>query len=274
MGRYYHRRGQSRGRAYSPGSEAARRHIEEAKRFSKELGGIDNDVKGYFFRLTPAQLEPILDEYGQIHGLSARNYAEKTIAKWSSGRTHMSGMVAERLFNLLPPRMPLSEKYDLVKNLWEHVCPRTTHAFLVGPEGDGLVLETRVRDYLVSTVTGHAIPETMEKRFEWLSSGDVKVKQQLLNNLRAMERNLVLDTIREELPIFLAQIRNNGKVMSRVTRTLRIGKHECVVAFDPKASGITDSIYVPALPKTGSALPSWLWWIAGGAILLFLITKR
>jgi hypothetical protein len=114
MGHHYHHRSQPRGRAYSRGSEAARRHIEEAKRFSNEIGGIDDDVKKYFFRLTPTQLEPILDEYGQIHGLSARDYAEKTIAKWSSGRTHMSGMVAARLFNLLPPRMPLSEKYDLV----------------------------------------------------------------------------------------------------------------------------------------------------------------
>jgi hypothetical protein len=274
MGRRYHRRGHSRGRAYSPGSEAARRHIEEAKRFSSELGGIDDDVKSYFFCLTPAQLGPILDEYGQIHGSSARDYAEKTITKWSSGRTHMSGMVAERLFNLLPPRMPLSEKYDLVKNLWDHVCPKTTHAFLVGPDSDGVILETRVRDYLMGVVTGHAIPEAIEKRFAWLSSGDVKVKQQLLNHLRAMERNLVLDTIRDELPIFLAQIRNNGKVTGRVTRTLRIGKHECVVAFDPNAFGITEATHVPALPKIRFVIPNWLYWVVGGAILLFLIMKR
>jgi hypothetical protein len=274
MGRHYPRRGHSRGRAYNPGSEAARRHIEEAKRFSNELGGIDDDVKSYFFRLTPAQLRPILDEYGQIHGLSARDYAEKTIAKWSSGRTHMSGMVAERLFNLLPPRMPLSEKYDLVKNLWDHVCLKTTHAFLVGPDGDRTVLETRVRNYLVGVVTGHTIPEAMEKRFVWLSSGDVKVKQQLLNHLRAMERNLVLDTIRDELPVFLTQIHNNGKITGRVTRTLRIGKHECVVAFDPRASGITEAIHVPVPPKTRFAIPSWLWWLVGGVILVFLMTKR
>ena len=51
----------------------------------------------------------------------AREYAANTIPKWRTGRVQMGGMIAERLFNLLPPRMPLAVKYKLVEGLWHHV---------------------------------------------------------------------------------------------------------------------------------------------------------
>ena len=45
------------------------------------------------------------------------NMRPTIIPKWRTGRVQMSGMVAERLFNLLPPRMPLGVKYKLVEGL-------------------------------------------------------------------------------------------------------------------------------------------------------------
>ena len=43
--------------------------------------------------------------------------AKKAIQKWKTGTVHMSGTVAERLFKLLPPRMPLADKYQLFESL-------------------------------------------------------------------------------------------------------------------------------------------------------------
>jgi hypothetical protein len=100
------------------GRERAMAHIAAANRLSSELGGTDKDVKTYFFELPPEALRNVLDEYQHQYGLTKRAYAETTIAKWKSGRVQMSGEVAERLYSLLPPRMPLAVKYRLTEGLW------------------------------------------------------------------------------------------------------------------------------------------------------------
>ena len=96
--------------SYDAGSEIARRHIREAEQFSSEMGGTDVDVKEYFFGLSNKQLEPILVEYGKSHGALAEAYARETMPNWRSENRRMSGMIAKRLFSLLPPRMPLKKK--------------------------------------------------------------------------------------------------------------------------------------------------------------------
>ena len=83
----------------SIGREKAREHIQEAEALSRELGGTDQDVKEYFFSLSPNQLSGILDKYEQQNGEKAREYAEETFPKWKNGQVHMSGKVAERLPN-------------------------------------------------------------------------------------------------------------------------------------------------------------------------------
>src|ERR1700736_6004601 len=91
-------------RSRSYGRERALEHIAAGERLSAELGGMDKGVKDYFFNLSPEDLSTLLDDYQSKYGSKAREYAAKTIRNWSSGRVKMSGMVAARLFNLLPPR--------------------------------------------------------------------------------------------------------------------------------------------------------------------------
>src|SRR5687767_12306685 len=98
-------------RYVDPGIERARQHIAEAQALSAELGGTDEDVKQYFFTLSPEKLSLVLDAYQRKHGLERRVYAEQTLPRWRSGRVHMSGMVASRLYSLLPPLMPLEAKF-------------------------------------------------------------------------------------------------------------------------------------------------------------------
>jgi hypothetical protein len=62
----------------------------------------------------------------------ARDYAERTIAKWKSNRVHMAGQTAERLFRLLPLQMPLESKYRLIENLWNHVGTTTRKTLRIG----------------------------------------------------------------------------------------------------------------------------------------------
>ena len=106
------------------------------ERITAQLGGMDQAVKAYFFSLSPVELTAILDDYQRAYGSKASEYATDTIPKWRTGRVQMSGMVAERLFNLLPPRMPLGVKYKLVEGLWHHVGPSSKHRIRVGADAN------------------------------------------------------------------------------------------------------------------------------------------
>jgi hypothetical protein len=201
MGRHHYRR--SYGRSRSIGHERALQHIEEARQLTIELGGTDQDVKQYFFGLSPAQLRSVLDEYGRKHGADARDYAEKTFDKWRAGQVQMGGQTATRLFSLLPPRMPLPIKYRLIENLWNHVGPKSKKTLRVGLDANIEQVLDAVRSHIDDVIIHYKIPENLERRFDWLAAGDSHVKQELLNHLRSMEKALVVDGARARLPVML-----------------------------------------------------------------------
>ena len=161
MGRRYRGRYSYRSRT-DIGHEIARQHIEDAKRLTEELGGTDQDVKQYFFALSPKALNSLLDEYERKHGREPRLYAEQTMPKWRSGGVRMSGTVAERLFNLLPPRMPLPEKYKLVETLWKHVGPRSKRIVRLGLDAGIDDVIDAVRKYMNDVVVHYNIPSSLE----------------------------------------------------------------------------------------------------------------
>ncbi len=52
----------------------------------------------------------------------------------------------------------------------------------------------------------YKIPKDLERRFEWLAGGDSRVKQELLNHLRHMEKSLFVEGARLQLPVLLAHL--------------------------------------------------------------------
>lgn len=274
MARRYRSRGYG---TYDAGAEAARRHIEAARELSRELGGTDKDVKEYFFKLPQNKLDVILREYGRLYGSSAKSYAEQTMPKWRSGRTQMSGLVAERLFNLLPPRMPLSAKYQLTENLWEHFGPRSKKRLRIGLDAGVDEAVEAVRAHFDEVVLHYKIPDQLERRFNWLSAGDVSVKQELLNHLRSKERLLLSEGARMQLPMMLSHMRGDiaGRT-SRMAQTLKIGNHELELLIDPKAQGVSLEEYV--FERSGGSIADWdhwglVFWIAIMVALYFWATS-
>ena len=193
----------ARRRQYSntKGKRAALRHIEEAREFTEEIGGSDLDVKKYFFSLSDIELAPILSEYGEDFGSKAEDYARETLPKWKSGNREMSGIVCKRLFGLLPPRMPLKKKYELAENIWKHFGPSSDNSYQIGPNTPISSVEKLIFSKLVEVVTEYSIPENVHNRFSWLSDGDVKAKEDLLNYFRQLEKTLLSEKINSELPI-------------------------------------------------------------------------
>lgn len=272
MGRSGYRKGRYRSYGLrSIGHERALEHIRQADALSRELGGTDQDVKEYFFSLSPAQLNEILDKYERKYKRSAREYAEKTLPSWKSGKVHMSGMVAERLFNLLPPTMPLEVKLRLTESLWKHVGPSSSKKYYVGHDVNIEEISQRVKDHLEEVVTHYQIPSSMEARFDWLSQGDVGVKQQLLNHFRQLEKQLLSDALKSQLPVLLNHLNSEkGNLTTHTAQVLKVGKHEVQVIVNDRVSGVSES--APVRPSESSDY-SWIWWIAGIIFVLWLLSK-
>jgi hypothetical protein len=269
MSAYYNRRSYSR---RSIGHERALEHIRQAKELSRELGGTDEDVKKYFFNLPAEKLNAVLDSYEKTYGRQAREYAMSTLPKWKSGQVSMSGMNATRLFNLLPPIMPLETKFKLIESLWSHVGPSSKKVYYYGPDVDVDEVATVVGDYLDQTVHNYSIPDSFERRFNWLAQGDSTVKQQLLNFFRQREKEILESVIRSKLPILVKTISAaNGQYSTRAKQTLVVGKHEVHLIYAKKAKGLTEVL--PTEYDVSGTLGCLFWLIAGAAFFYFAYLK-
>jgi hypothetical protein len=219
-------------RSRSYGRKRALEHIAAAKRLTAELGGMDQAVKAYFFSLPPVELTAILDDYQRAYGSKAHQYATQTIPKWRTGRRKMSGEVAARLFNLLPPRMPLGVKYKLVEGLWHHVGPSSKHRIRVGADANVAEVIELARSKITEFVVNYKIPGSLESRFNWLSAGDVSVKQILLSHVQEVEKTIVLEAVRAQVPVMVEHLRSAGSHTGRLAQIVRVGKHELELLMD------------------------------------------
>ena len=258
----YHTYGSS-----SSGHERALQHIREAEALTRELGGTDEDVKKYFFSLSVLQLKAILDKYEKQYGNSARLYAEETLPKWRRGQVHMSGMVAERIFNLLPPTMPVETKFQLIDSLWKHVGPSSTKIYHIGIDADLEDVTRRVKEHLEEVVIKYDIPNYMEARFHWLSQGDVEIKQQLLNYFRQQEKLLLSKAIQIQLPVLMKHLKSEkGTLTTHVAQILKVGKHEVRVVFNKYVKGISETAPV-------RRDYSWIWTIFWIIFVFWLLNR-
>lgn len=258
----------------SNGREAAKRHIREAEEFSREMGGSDRDVKAYFFGLDDFELDAIFSEYGSKYGWKAEDYARSTIDNWRTGATKMSGLVAKRLFSFLPSRMPLNDKYQLAENIWIHFGPSSRHSFMVGPATDLHLIASTVQEKLDATVTSYDIPENIKKRFDWLSHGDVSVKEQLLNHFRQLEKEVARQKLFSEIPLLQKQMRDHPENSNRLKSIIEIYKHVVEIwVVDELGDEIKDGAPAYSNSSAKGGLP-WFWIIVAVIVVVYLIVKN
>ncbi len=251
--------------------ERALEHIREAETLSKELGGTDKDVKEYFFSLSSNHLKVVLDKYENEYGKQARDYAEKTFSKWKSRKVHMSGMIAERLFNLLPPSMPIESKFKLTESLWNHVAPSSRKTYYVGLDVDLEEISQKVKNHLAKVVTYHEIPSAMRSRFNWLSQGDIEIKQKLLNYFQQQQKELLSSALSTQLPVLLNHLRSGkGDLTNYTAQILKVGKHEVRVEINKRVNGISETAPKKLQQKS---VNSWIWLVTGIIILLVIFSK-
>ena len=257
----------------SAGYEAAKKHIREARILSDTLGGTDRTVKKYLFGLSGAELNSVLDQYGRRYGEVAKSYALETMPRWRSGKVQMSGMVAERLYSFLPQKMPLKTKYEIAEELWRHVGPSSSKTLRFGPGVALPEIVTNSEDYISKVVVEYKIPAALERRFDWLASEDVSVKQQLLNHLRTLDKKLVVEAVRLQSGLMLKQLHeDHGKRIKHFTHTVTVGKHTLKIIADHDMDGCKFEEYrtIERYARSGTDY-SWLGWLVAAAIVIGLI---
>jgi hypothetical protein len=249
-------------------------HIAAAKRLTAELSGMDQAVKEYFFSLPAVELTAILDDYRRAYGSQAHEYATVTMPKWRTGRVQMSGDVAERLFNLLPPRMPFGVKYKLVEGLWQHVGPSSKHRMRVGADANVAEVIELARSKITEFVVNYKIPGSLESRFNWLSAGDVSVKQMLLSHVQEVEKTIVLEAVRAQVPVMLEHLRSAGSQTGRLAQIVRVGKHELELLMDKNITGAgVEDPSVPIRSMRRDSVNSYIFFVSVfiAALVIFLI---
>lgn len=245
-------------------------HIREAEELSEELGGTVQDVKNYFFSLNENQLKEILSRYENEYGSKPREYAERTLPRWKSGKRKMSGLVAGRLFNLLPPLMPLETKFKLTESLWSHIGPSSKKNYYIGLDANLWELRLVIQSHLEEVVINYEIPESLERRFSWLSQGDVDIKQKLLNHFRQQEKNLLSEVLGTKLPILINQMNGlEGGLTTHAMQSLTVGKHEVQIHIKEKVKGISN--FNP--DQDDNSHFGLIWWAIGFGVLLWFFNK-
>ncbi|RUM53235.1 MAG: hypothetical protein DSY85_09265 [Marinomonas sp.] len=276
----YRRRNSNRYNGRNSSFEAAKKHIEEAEALSEELGGTDRDVKEWFFSLEGEQLEEIFVAYGSEYGNSKLEYARVAFQDWRLGKKKMSGMVAERLFKLLPPYMPLETKYSLVESLWDFVGPKTKRVITAGRQSSIDDILEEVDKEIRSLTTNWMIPTPLTKRFTWLSSNDSEVYQKLLSHLKDQERELGEKTIKQQLPELKEKFETDlSENASRLSYVIDVGRQSVEVRLTGDQNEIKSSNWFPAprpeplkQPKSGSSDDFVaLKWIGVGVVIACLI---
>ena len=242
-------------------------HIDAAHAFSAEVGNADYIVKNAFFSLSGSARTYLLDKYESLYGASARAYAQQTIPKWQSGSVQMSGMVAQRLFDLMPPFMPIAQKHQVFEMVWKQYGPRSNKFLYFGPDSNPEAVLSEIDRYFDGLNVQYKIPANLERRFDWLSDNDVAVKQQLLNHFMNEQRKAAVASARLNLDMMLERMKSAdfGQV-SKLSHTLLVGNHQLEMRADPLRTGFTlsDSARDAIRPKPKFQWTSGLFFVVLG----------
>jgi hypothetical protein len=133
--------------------------------------------------------------------------------------------------------MPLGVKYKLVEGLWHHVGPSSKHRIRVGTDANVAEVIELARSKITEFVVTYKIPVNLERRFNWLSGGDVSVKQMLLSHIQEVEKTIVVEAVRAQVPFMLEHLRSEGSHTGRLAQIVRVGKHELELLMDGAVTG-------------------------------------
>jgi hypothetical protein len=185
-------------------------HSSERARVTSLFGGIDKDVEIVFFSLPSFELEALFREYGFKYGLGAESYARNIFPKWKSGVVKLSGQTAERLIELLPPRLNKEQRYELIRKLRNHYIRKLTESVYAKPESWRESVIPVIKK-VVETSRNLKLPEVLFIKASWLADGDSRAAQNILRSIEeeeARQRTSYLEAEFKRIEIFMTRVEN------------------------------------------------------------------
>ena len=212
--------------------EHNQRRIEEAERLRAELGDAEAQARDTFLNLDAQRRLHLLHAYRERHGQRQYEYCIATLDRWRSGRVKMSGLVAERIFDLLPRFVTPGERHQIAEKLWTHLSPGSDNQILVRRDSSPEQVRSALDDYARRHIRSYNFPDRLRERFTWIANRDVRVTESLLNHFQQIEYRIAVDAIRVRLPIIEEKLRTLGEgFAATATEEIRVGKHRLKIVF-------------------------------------------
>jgi hypothetical protein len=197
---------------YDYGQQAAIRHVQAFRELERKLGPIVPDVKEAFLNLGNSDCNRLLAKYGDLYGQKAQDYAQQTYSKWGSGQVKMSGMVAERLINLLPPYLKFEDRYMMVEKLCNHHAKNLYQSVKINlkkPELGLHELNQSIKKVLdISAESTKYLPQHVIDTIKWLNDDDMTVSRQMLSEIDMKRNANSLVLAEKEFKNIMEQVKN------------------------------------------------------------------
>ena len=231
----YYYRGYRRGRYWGAYHVSKRRHLTNL------FGGIDQDIERAFFALSSSELEALFMVYGRQYGKSAEAYARRTYPQWKSGAVKLSGQTAERLLELLPPRLSKEQRYELIRKLRKHYLKRTNEYVATPPETWRQRVIPAV-EKVIRASRDFKLPQELYEKATWLTDGDTQAVHRILHSIEeeeARQRTAYLDAEFKRIEVFVANI----KTTDSASHTISIPQGDIHVTIQKEKTTLLQSIF-------------------------------
>ena len=163
----------------------------------------------------------------------------------------MSGVVASRIFDLLPPYMSSSHRLNIMEVLWKKYSPRTSVSFRVSANASENDLTVAMEEYWRSMDIRHQLPDTVSRMGAWLTGNDAAKGQELFNHFKELDKKLAIEKCRVIFKTIGPRVRVNEGTNFQATHVVKVGGHEAELSFSRDESNPP-----VARSKSGSSKPT------------------
>ena len=195
------------------------RHRSQRERLSAMVGGFDKDVLEKFYALSDDQFARLLNIYSAEYGAGAATYAREVFDEWKAGIVRPSAQTINRLLDSLPQVLNFDGKCELLRKLRERHRKPEHHSLKVKTDDWKSELVPLVKRIVEKAYTSN-LPEIVERRLTWLSSGDMQVARALLSHSQAIEGAVavrLLEHEMEDLEAVLKHVRGKAKITHTIS---------------------------------------------------------
>ncbi len=190
----------------------------------REIHNIDQDIIKILFALDSERLHRFFREYKRTYGESATNYAKKAFNSWKTGVTSYSAQSIKRFIEIVPRIISNSERYDIIKKLYEKSKSQSTYNFEI-VLGDYQALSSIVKTFksLCEKPFSHNLSDEFKHQMQWLCDNDAMASNKLLSAFDTESSLLVSKAAKKEIDNLINKISNlDGSA---------VGTHECNFPF-------------------------------------------